>query len=111
MNETILGKRKDKSDAAKTPPQPLAAENRINIEPETEKDGMNSLDQLPLDLTGIMGSAFSAAKDVNINSPALLDVLTEKQQGPPRKKVVLDHPQPLPRDETVAPKASEWEEW
>jgi hypothetical protein len=56
-------------------------------------------------------SGFTAAVDVNIHSPILLDVLTDKQQAPPHKRVVPDRLQPLPQDAVVTPKDSEWEEW
>ena len=63
---------------------------------QSETDGLEFLDQPPPDLTGIDGTVFAVATDMDIQSPLLLDILVDKPQASQQKRNVLRHPQPPP---------------
>jgi hypothetical protein len=60
---------------------PLAATNPLCVEAEPQT-GLHYLDQPPLDLTGIIGLGFTAAVDVNIHPPVLLDFSLTSSKHP-----------------------------
>ena len=118
MDNTILGKCKDKSEsstALKPPPLPqpasTAAEGCVDMNSQSKTDGLEFLDQPPPDLTGVDGTVFAVATDIDIRSPLLLDILADKPQASQQKRNVLRHPQPPPQEAAVIPKESEWSEW
>jgi hypothetical protein len=109
MNTTILGKRKrnpsDSQDVAQS-----ATRGDPNIQPMSlETDGLGDLDQPPPNLTGVDGTRFTIASQVDIQSPVLLDILSDKPEVP-KKMNAVDPPSSLSRA-VVKPKESEWNEW
>jgi hypothetical protein len=113
MDDTILGKRKDKSGIITKPsPPPLtSAVSAMDSTKATESDGLEHLDQPPPNLTGIDGTAFTVASLVDLQSPLLLDVLSDKAQVPQQTSNTLCSRQPLFEGTKVIPKESEWNEW
>jgi hypothetical protein len=65
------------------------------------------------DLAGLDGRTFPVAKDVDLGSPILLDILTEKASNTAHTTGVLVQPKValVPQGAAVALKASEWDEW
>jgi hypothetical protein len=63
MDDTILGKCKDKSGimAKLSPPLLTSAVSMIDSTEVTESDGLGHLGQLPPNLTGIDGTTFTVA--------------------------------------------------
>ena len=101
----------------KPPLRPLNSQVTVS---ETE-DHDNDLeffnrDQPPLDLTGHDGSAFTVAKDINLTSPILIDILAEKPEVPNGNSVHSSsgtHAGGGMVQPTVAPmpQTGAWEEW
>ena len=95
-----LSKDKSKSSTALKPPplpQPLAltaAEEYVDMNSQSETNGLEFLDQPPPDLTGVDGTIFAVATDIDIRSPLLLDILADKPQAPQHKRDLLCRPQP-----------------
>jgi len=94
-------------------PQPAstAAEECVDMNSQSETDGLEFLDQPPPDLTGVDGTVFAVATDIDIRSPLLLDILADKPQASQQIRNVLRHRQPPPQEAAVIPKESEWNEW
>ena len=88
-----------------------AAEECVDMNSQSEK----FLDQPLPELTGVDGTVFAVATDIDIRlglgSPLLLDILADKRQASQQKRNVLHHPQPPPQEAAVRPKESEWSEW
>jgi len=86
-----------------------AAEECVDMNSQSEK----FLDQPPPELTGVDGTVFAVATDIDIRvgSPLLLDILADKPQGSQQKRNVLRHRQPPLQEAAVTPKESEWSEW
>jgi hypothetical protein len=64
-------------------PQPAstAAEECVDMNSQSEMDVLEFLDQPPPDLTGVDGTIFAVATDIDIRSPLLLDILADKPQA------------------------------
>jgi hypothetical protein len=75
----------DKSTALKPPPLPqptsTAAEECVDMNSQSEMDGLEFLYQPPPDLIGVEGTVFAVAADIDIQSPLLLDILADKPQA------------------------------
>ena len=59
------------------------------MNPQSETDGLEFLDQPPPDLTGVDGTVFAAATDIDIRSPLLLHILADKPQASQQKRKKL----------------------
>jgi hypothetical protein len=97
--------------------RPLNSQVAETNEAATEDDGLEFLNhlQVPPDLTGHDGSTFTVAKDINLMSPILIDILTDKVPNSNSTTIgfmvqptvaLAAVPQAV-----VAPKASDWDEW
>ena len=89
-------------------PRPLAstaAEECVDMNSQSETDGLEFLDQPPPDLTGVDGTVFAVATDIDIQSPlpVLLDILVDKPQASQQKMNVLRHSQPPLPEAAVMP--------
>jgi hypothetical protein len=111
MNATILGK-KSNSNSKTTQPTPVDASSIHTVESAVgENDGFDCLNQPPPNLVGVEGKTFEVAQHIDLERPALLDVLADKQTAPiPASKSTRPVVQPVPQG-VVAPTASEWEQW
>jgi hypothetical protein len=65
MEETLLGKRKRDG---KTVPDPRNLSDKHEAEDDINCDGLGDLDEPPLDLAGINGTAFAIPQDFDIQS-------------------------------------------
>ena len=107
MEETLLGKRKTDE---KTALEPRNQSDKPDAGEDIDCGDLNDLDQPPLDLTGVDGTAFAIPPEFDIQSSLLLDILSDKSQ------VVMKHKNVAPSavhalDNTVTPKESEWDMW
>jgi hypothetical protein len=112
MDTTILGNAKQRSKSSCAAKQPQSSHPPCTSEgAQPEADVFECLDQqAPPDLSGVDGTAFSAASHINIQSPVLLDVLADKPQTSQERNIPR-HPQPPIHETAVMPKESEWGEW
>jgi hypothetical protein len=85
----------------------------LEISAGSESDGFECLNRPPPDLAGVDGKTFAVAKDIDLGSPVLLDILVDKAPTNVRTTSVLVRPTvaPILQGAVVAPKASEWDEW
>jgi hypothetical protein len=111
MNQTVLGKRKTVDEMHPTPPAASPAPCRPDIETATVDDGLDNFGVAVPDLTGIDGSKFAVPEHINIQSIALLDVLSDSPRLRPKAKKSVQGGRALPPTAGATPKESEWDEW
>jgi hypothetical protein len=120
--ETTLssGQRDDLSVMRAKPPQHSisqvsedSGEERSGVEVERDSDGLDFLDGPPPDLTGIDGTSFTIGDPVDLHSPDLLDVLSDKPlvRASTREVGTKSSVQVPLEGVRVAPTASEWDAW
>jgi len=110
MNETVLGKHK--ATTSERPEPSHLSPSALGDKPSenNQLDGLEELDQPAPDLHGIEGAIFSPAKFINIRSPMLLDVLSDKPQLTQPYEKEKEKPSNA-NDKTANPKENEWREW
>src|SRR5437868_2138770 len=121
--ETTLssGQRDDLSITRAKPPQQSVSqasedsgEERSSVEVERDSDGLDFLDAPPPDLAGIDGTSLTIAGDpIDIHSPYLMDVLSDKPlvRVSTREVATKSSVQAPLEGARVAPTASEWAAW
>ena len=69
------------ANVAKPPLQPLNSQV-FETTTEDRNDGLEFLNQPPPDLAGHDDSTFTVSKDINLMSPILIDILSDKAEVP-----------------------------
>jgi hypothetical protein len=122
MKTTILGKRKKNHAASSTPPKGLSGASgfgpsgsELRNEEGGEHDGLQWLDKPAEDLAGVERRVFIVANGVDIQSPILRDVLSDKPQDHMKKHSSTATEESLTslqdNSATSTPKDSEWDMW
>jgi hypothetical protein len=106
MNETIYD---DKVVVTSSKRPPAVQQSSTEI----ETDDLDDLELVVPDLSSVDDAAFDVGDHIDIQSPILLDVLSEKviDQAGHNAKTVASGPQPAVQVVGATPKASEWDEW